>query len=209
MARYPVPLFNAIFALLVLVSVASATGPTMHPIYVWDDFVSITLMPFEEIIGDHGGTDLRHQIVSGLKKKAVFDYIFYCPEGAESETLSARAFARRNDRPWPVRQYWQTLRTQYVVFGSYSKTPDQVSVEVFLYRVKDDKMLIYRRYRVPSDDIEQLAEKVVSSIEEELLKSEPHIKRRQDPDRQQGQPRTPIEGDWGDLRGSMGTSFNI
>jgi hypothetical protein len=177
MVCYPNPTTKAIFLLLVFITAASATGPTVPPLFVYDEFVSISFFPFGEPSGKHGGTDLRRQIVSNLEKRPMFDYAFYCPEGKGLESLYRQSFkATKDNRLWPIAEYWHAAGTQYVIFGRYSSTRDQIAVEVFLYKAAEEKMLIARRYRAPNCDVQELTANIARDIERTLFENEPRIK---------------------------------
>lgn len=172
----------AILAILVVASSVSAREHIWkHPLDVQDLFVSIALFPFEEADGGHESMDIRRQIISSLEKSRVFDYAFYCPEGEQLETLSSRGFVRTgNDRPLPVRGYWGPSRIHYLVFGRYSVAGDGTRIEVFLYEIKSEKVLLGRAYRASGFATQEMAAAIARTVQDVLLQLEPKSKQKRD-----------------------------
>jgi hypothetical protein len=175
------PLLVVCAALLFVSSIVSAQ--TKHPLYVYDEFISICFFPLEKTVGKSNDMDIRELITSSLRNRDAFDYLFSFPKDTELETLYARAFHDRKGPRWPDPKYWSKNQIHYVVFGNCSTTSEQLIVEVCLYDAQNDSISMYKRYQGLISEKSELAMKITDDMEQKLLQDPENTGRKKHRDK--------------------------
>ena len=151
-----------------------------RPLNGHEDFVSLSIFPFEKTNGGSKDMDLRSKVIQALGKSAAMDYLIYSPEGSELDDLYAGAFSRRKDRTyWPITEYWRKSSTQYVIFGSHSINRNEIVADIVVYDAKNEKILLNKKYTAPINELSQLGATIARAIETaltELPKNKGRIK---------------------------------
>jgi hypothetical protein len=157
------------FLLILFSLTAVVPAQVANPRFVYEEFVSLSILPFEKTDNGSKEMDLRSNMIQALGKSAVMDYLIHSPEGGDLEDLYARAFSRRKDRTyWPIADYWRRTTTQYIIFGNYSTNQSEIIADLFLYDVRNDKMLIHKKFKAPISEQSELVSTMLRAIETSL-----------------------------------------
>ena len=159
--------YGILLIMFFLAAVVHAQGARL--INGHEDFVSLSIFPFEKANGGSKDIDLRVKVIQAIGKSAAMDYLIHSPEGSELDDLYANAFSRRKDRTyWPVAEYWRKNSTQYVIFGNYSTNRNEIVADLFVYDAKNEKILLNKKYTAPINESSQLGATISRAVETSL-----------------------------------------